>query len=502
MKETDSTIEFLSARNGQETCRLEKKYFHSAYNPENEARSFVSSINLDFNPSCIVIIEPALSYCAPFLRQKFPKSKLYALRLTEAFAKTDSLWDKVFSWKESNFSQELFSAIGEEELLSAGFFAWPGSKNIFDIQTSLAWQGIKDAVLLARDVMNTRAHFSERWLLNSARFFCGLDKYCIPERTGKNILVAASGPSLEESIRYIKEYRPFFYLICVSSALSVLLFNKIHPDMVISTDGGYWAKKHLEIHRKDLELLKDTVLAIPDEACCPAMLLRKLKVLPLFYPGSAGETVYKTLGIKAFPALRNGTVSGTAAALALSSTSRNVYFCGLDLSPSHSFQHTNPNALENRAMNSDRRLATKETRQTASRFSSEGSLSLYRNWFKSQPESFYSRVFRLHAKEKFQFSLLPVKDELWEDIVLKLRLPEPERAVIAERQSVPLNERKEKVLESFDAVLSSKKFTAEIFPLEALMERRAKTEKERNTALEKMETKKQSLKEKIRRILG
>lgn len=502
MKEADSTIEFLSARNGQETCRLDKKYFHSAYNPENEARSFVSSIDLDFNPSSIVIIEPALSYCAPFLRQRFPKTKLYALRLTEAFSKTDSLWDKVFSWKESNFSQELFSAMGEDELLSAGFFAWPGSKNIFDSQISLAWQGIKDAVLLARDVMNTRAHFSEKWLLNSTRFFFNLDKYCLPERTSKNILVAASGPSLEESIGYIKEYRPFFYLICVSSALSVLLFNKIRPDMIISTDGGYWAKKHLEIHKKDLELLKDTVLAIPDEACCPATLLKKLKVLPLFYPGSAGEAVYKNLGIKAFPALRNGTVSGTAAALALSSTARNVYFCGLDLSPSHSFQHTNPNALENRAMTSDRRLATKETRQTAARFSSEGSLALYRNWFKSQPESFCSRVFRLHEKESFLFSLLPVKDELWEDIIPKLRQAEPERAGTSEKQSVPLKERKQKILESFYEVLTSKKFKAEIFPLEALMERRAKTKEERNTALEKMEAKKQALEKKIRRILG
>lgn len=502
MKEADSRIEFLAARNGQETCRLDNKYFHSAYNPGNEAQSFTASISLGFNPSCLVIIEPALSYCAQFLRKKFPGTKLYAIRLSGAFSKTDSLWDKAIPWTESSFSQRLFSAIGEENLLAAGFLDWPGSRNIFSAQASLVWKEIKDAVLLARDVMNTRAHFSEKWILNSARFFKSLDRYCSHIKTDKNILVAASGPSLGESVKYIKAHRNCFFLICVSSALPVMLFHKIRPDIVISTDGGYWAKKHIELSEKESRMLSGTVFALPDEACCPGTTLKSSRILPLVYPQSTGEKIYRKLGIRAFPALRNGTVSGTAAVLALSLTGRNVYFCGLDLSPSPGFQHTNPNALENRAMNFDRRLATKETRQASARFGSEGSLALYRNWFKSQPESFCSRIFRLHEKYEFESSLSPIKDVLWTDV-----LPGFEQEASGAGTSAPIEtdvpkaQRNEKILEAVEEAMSSSQFQSEIFPLESLMAKRAASEKEKEVAESKIKAKRDALEKKIRRIL-
>ena len=200
-------FDFFNAKNGEQTCRLNGKYFHSAYAPSKEAQTFCNSIECTFKPSCVIILEPALSFCAAFLRKNFPSVELIAIRFTDVFCKTDSLWDKVFYFFQTeNFAQKLYSALGEEKILSALILDWPGSKNIFPEISNSAWKEIKTAVLTARDVLYTREKFAKRWFLNSLAF-CkfGQDFYSLC-RIKKDILVTASGPSLSSSLKNIKKY--------------------------------------------------------------------------------------------------------------------------------------------------------------------------------------------------------------------------------------------------------------------------------------------------------
>ena len=69
-----STLELSVAKTGQQTCTINGIRLHSAYDPIREAQRFVSSLDVNFTPSLIVVTEPALSYCATFLRQSFPLS--------------------------------------------------------------------------------------------------------------------------------------------------------------------------------------------------------------------------------------------------------------------------------------------------------------------------------------------------------------------------------------------------------------------------------------------
>ncbi|WP_187759594.1 6-hydroxymethylpterin diphosphokinase MptE-like protein [Treponema pectinovorum] len=494
MTTSKNAINFALAKNGEKTCTLNGIYFHSSYSPSKEAQKFVESVNFNFIPSCILIIEPGLSYCEQFLRNKFPNAKLYAIRIFKDFYKADNLWDEVFYFFETeNFAQKLYSALSEEALLSAGILNLPSCNSAIPDLTQRVWSEIKKAILISNNVLLTRSFFSKKWFLNSLNFFSLLKKVYIPKKFSKDIIVTASGPSLESSLKNIKSFRCEFFILALSSSLPVLLKREIIPDMVLSTDGGFWAKKHLEFNSKTQKLLQSTIFAFCDESAFPKKILKNNKILPLCYEKSLGEVFFKEFEIPFIYALRNGTVSGTAAALALALTSANVYFCGLDLAPNPSFQHARPNVFEIRDENFDRRLFTKETRLASSRFNSTSSLEIYADWFKSQNENFYKRIFRLSSNWKYSNNLFPLKDLDWKNI----RFCKNHDKILFVEKKVVVS--KNQLLKIAEKIILDKKNIGELFPKENLILARSEDEEERKKIEEEINLKKLDFIEKIKR---
>lgn len=390
-------ISFSIAKNNSKTCSLNGKALHSSYNPEKEAERFVSQLEIDYIPEYIIILAPALSYCAAYLRKRFPEAKLIAIHFSKQFTDTDFNWDNIlyientidFSIASKFLEDKLFSIMGEEGIAKSFFASWPASAAILKDEINLLWESIKNVVLKSRDIIGTRNYFSLRWISNSLRFFTQAKKIYGLKKISKPIIVAASGPSLKGVIEALRKYRDRFYLIAVSSALKPLLYEEIIPDLCISTDGGYWAKKHLEPLLKE----KNIPLAVSAEAAIPGKILEQNPIVPLVYGDGPEAKLFEECNIKAFKAYRNGTVSGTAVQLALMLSDSHIYCCGLDLSTAKGFQHTQPNELENINCIADYKLSNKITRLTSSEQHS-GSLDIYRNWFCSRDKAFASRVSR------------------------------------------------------------------------------------------------------------
>jgi len=382
---------------------------HSAYNPEQEAERFVNSIKCSFIPSFILVLEPALSYCSSFLHLKYPGVKILAARYTNAFSFCNNLWDKIFPLYDISvpFSELLFNELGEEGIFSTLFLSWaPSSRAFSDIENSV-WNEIKKAVLKSRDILYTRSFFGSRWTSNIFTFCRYLSKISLPVKKGTcSIVITASGPSLSATLPLLKKYRKSFFLIAVSSSLSALLHNRILPDMCISTDGGYYAGTHLIPYESSL---CPVPLALSAESFCKKSIISGSTIIPLIYNDGLSTSILQYCGIQGVPAERNGTVSGTAAEFALNITNGPVFFCGLDLNASSGYQHTQPNFLETDASSVDNRIAPKEARISASRFSS-GALSLYCNWFKSLPSEKTKRLFRLSDHFNFSNTLGSIKD--------------------------------------------------------------------------------------------
>lgn len=167
-------LEFTPAKNGEKTCKIGSIFLHSSYNPSAEAERFVASINCDFYPSFIFIAEPCISYCVPFLRQRFPKSHIIAIRYNTFFSEYNALFDGTAYILDSNgvfqFENQILSLAGEDGLCSSLFLSWKAACSIFQEQDTLAWQSIKRLAIKSRALLFTKERFSKRWLKNSVNF--------------------------------------------------------------------------------------------------------------------------------------------------------------------------------------------------------------------------------------------------------------------------------------------------------------------------------------------
>ena len=389
-------LNFFPAKNGSLNCSYNNKFFHSNYNPENEAEKFVNALNYNFIPEIIFISEPALSYSASYLRKKFPFTKLIAIRFSNAFIEYDNVWDSVINFKENTIENDLDNFITEENFSSCIFLSWKNSENIFIKEAEVFWNLLKNYLQIKHDILNTKNYFSSRWLKNTFNNSLSINKISSICKGNQKILIAASGFSLKNCLKKIQDNRKSFFLICLSSALNVLLYNRIIPDLCITSDGGFWAKKHLEY--TDNEILNNIPFAYPVEAALPYQILKNNISIPLDYKDSFSSLILQKLKIPAAKAVRNGTVSGSAIDFALSITDNIIGIIGLDLCNQKTYSHTQPNALEKINSTKDFRLKPLSTRLYKSEINTS-SLNIYANWFNKQI-NYYGKVFRIYENEK------------------------------------------------------------------------------------------------------
>lgn len=467
-------LEFIDAKNGEKTVSYNGKFLHSKYNPSNEGEKFAASVQADFSPLCVILIEPALAYSFSSLKKRFPKAKFVSIRFFKEFTEQKYLKDfsGTFFFDENiNLSEELFNFLTEEEICSSLVLEWNPSKLIFPEENAKVWIEIKKAILKARDVLGTRSYFSKRWFKNSVTFFNSVKNTCTVKKMNAPVIVAASGTSLKSSIDFLKKYRQNYFLIAVSSAFLPLLSNEIIPDIVMSTDGGYWAKKHLDFSFKNKDFSK-IKFAFSSESNVPKKLLENENIIPLCYDDDEiQKEFFASLGMDFMYGRRNGTVSGTAVEFAVAISSGNVYCVGLDQAPAKGFQHTQPNALETGAEISDFRMKPKETRLAFSQFSSQGSLELYRNWFIEKSKTRLKRVSRLSDNFNFEFKLGSIKDINWKEFERIESKKEIPSSFFSEPKTleIPKSERKKEIQKIIRKISGTEIFRKEFFPMETLL---------------------------------
>ncbi len=403
-------IRLEDAKNASSTCVVDGRFLHSKYNPENEAKNFVNALKCDYIPSCLIITCPALGYCIEFLQQRFINIPIYSIQYHDFFLSDEicvgnQFCKKIFLCSShtavEDLSEQLFSYISEIDLSAPLCISWPAGGEIFVTEDVIAWDAIKLALTKTRDVIATRSFFSLRWMKNVIKFCISIQKICIPKNIDCPIALVASGPTLKYSIEYLKENQSNYFIISLSSALEALLSNGIIPNMCISTDGGYYATKHLDVlysyYKKGIEI----PLAVCSESNVPTKILENCPIVPLCYVDSPELLFFKKCSIPSIVAIRNGTVSGTAADLSLSITDKEVYAFGLDLQEINSHSHIQPNAHETIKSPFDFKLNSLETRVVRENTRNLGltSFDIYRQWFETRDSAFAKRFFRVKAKE-------------------------------------------------------------------------------------------------------
>lgn len=398
-------VTFEKSKDNSLTCSINGKYLHSRYRPLQEAENYINNLDATTAVQWFIFTEPCLSYTAELIKKKYPHSKLLFIRYSSEFDSYNGPADKVIYSKNGNISSSLISVVGERNLLKSFFIQWQPAESAFPAESQFTWEEIKKAVEIARITLFTNGYFSKRWFLNTVKNLCAVKSLKkISSITGP-VIIAASGNSLNTSIPLIKKIRNQVVLICLSSATKTLLSNSIIPDLVLSTDGGFWAKAHLEPLLKE----KNITLALASEGNCGTKILKNSNIVLLDYKDGISGKLIECLGLDLTKAERNGTVSGTGSQLAAALSDSTIYFCGLDLHTGKGFQHTQPNILEISGSTKDNRINPKEKRLASAEFNSS-SLQIYEDWFKSDQRKYKGKVYRLSDNYPFENNLNTVQD--------------------------------------------------------------------------------------------
>ena len=219
-------ITIQKAKNGEDTVCAEVHFLHSNYAPQKEAERFAENLSLPYNPSAIIITEPALSYTVKFLRHKYPDIKIGAVRYTPYFNEYNKDFDFLLNYYEhQDFEAYLESRFTEDELLTLFFTPWTPSSQVFKEEDKDVWNSIKAALGRAKTLLITRQYFEKKWFINSCNFI----KYVSNQVSfnfpiEKDCLIISSGPS------FVSLHSQSYSSICIdvnTSSLTNLSLNRI-----------------------------------------------------------------------------------------------------------------------------------------------------------------------------------------------------------------------------------------------------------------------------------
>ena len=496
------TLEFLQAKNGEKTFCINKVFFHSSYAPSKEAERFIQSQDFPYTPEIIFIIEPGYPYLYKLLKEKYQNAKIVCIRLIKEFEE-NSEWDFTLQYTSQNdFEQILCNNFDESKLLKSIMFTWTPAATVFKKENTEIWAIYKKCLDRAKTMLVTRQYFEKKWLYNSCRFFSFLQNPCtLKTKTNFPVVITASGPSLKSSLAVLKKNKDKIIIMSASSSLSVLIANKIIPDIVITTDGGFWAAEHLKLLVKKYNQIP---IAVTSEAFVQTQILFKNPVIPLRYKDGISDSFFELCNIPYMTAQRNGTVSGTALNFAEEITNNEIYFCGLDLSIANGFQHTQPNEIELNNCLKDYRINNIYTRTTKSEFSVQkntesSSLAIYLNWFCNY--NFKNKTYRVINNSKNKINgLTDISADEFETLLKDKKIINKTEIIQKkdENSEILINQNKKKILDFINKNCDSKEWKEQLFPIDYVSLSHAENIDIRN----KLEEKNNKLVEKLRNLLN
>jgi hypothetical protein len=263
-----NSFEIIKAKDGNDTLVYmddRKRYFlHSSYYPDKEAKEWADAIQLD-DESIIIVYGIGLGYHINYLVSRLlPNNKLILIEPSNnifQFALNNGCYNR-FKNREN-----IYSIVGEESeeklnIILQSYIPWNNFENVaykefkqypsvFKEYYEKFNKCLLETINLMRINRNTALYFAEQWQSNfieNLKFVFN----SVPVRSFfdvfKNIpaVIVSAGPSLDKNIEQLKEAKDKCVIICVGTALKVLLKKNIEPDFVVSIDGGENNFKHFD----------------------------------------------------------------------------------------------------------------------------------------------------------------------------------------------------------------------------------------------------------------
>ena len=387
------------SRSGAPTCFARGVWLHSRYEPEREALRFAESRIGSSRPTHVILLGPCLDYLTPALRTILPGARLVSLQYSplfeaQAVGRPDACWSPDSPVGVAAF---LDAALDEDAISGVAVLEWEPAARAFPEEARLAREAVSSSLdRLASSTATVKAS-GKRWIANACASFLLADHALEARPTEAPILVAAAGPSLRGSLLGIAGSQKSFITLAVSSALSACRSAGIEPDLVVSTDGGYWSRLHVY----PMADSKGTgALAAPLSALPSASIYGRAGMLFLDQGSFAESELLPGLaaGRRAgFSLPPHGTVSGTAIQLASRLTTGPIIAAGLDLASYGEREHASPHGFDAVALARASRLSPCEG-ALCSRALEAYPIELEAPWRSSRSLSAYASALAIDAQ--------------------------------------------------------------------------------------------------------
>lgn len=246
-----------TAKNGTQIPVLYNgKTIDSKYNPEREADTILTTITQNFN--FFILLGVGSGILLQKLSILFSDAKIICIERTKADLHFLSQLESVN--KLCNNPNIFFTDfLNAENVLVQNYI--PAKYGDIKIIEQRAWvnenidiyeqikQSVEHSLRIISADYSVQVHFGKIWqknIMNNLKLLTSAD-YQIDN--SKNAYIIAAGPTLDKTIKLIKE-DAHSLIISTDTAFSTLLKNKIIPDIVISLDGQSVSYNHY-IHKFD-----------------------------------------------------------------------------------------------------------------------------------------------------------------------------------------------------------------------------------------------------------
>ena len=343
-----------TARSGEPYALFEGRQLNSSYDPRREAVRFVNEHLSGESLSTVMLLGDTLPYVRQTLRSRNPALRVVSVFYDAVFAAMtaeeggpdfQSRFETAVTATEAVGAEglrvELAGALREIDIDGIAIVEWPPSASAFPELSARVNTVVVDTVRELSRNLATSVGFCRRWLHNSFVNYLSIEHLVGYPLTDLPVVIAASGPSLDETLSLLSRHRAGYFLIALPSSLLSLLDAQIEPDVVVATDAGYWA----ELNVASLRGHGSVPVAMPLTAARGVW--RSSSPVVLLSEGSFLET--SILG-RDFPSQYvvspGGTVASTALELAERFSAGPIILAGPDLAFHDIREHARPHPFE------------------------------------------------------------------------------------------------------------------------------------------------------------
>jgi hypothetical protein len=366
-----------------------------------EAEKYINALKFRENIRFFILIEPGMGYMVPVLRKNNPMAKIIALHISDFFICPETGGDKTLEadavWSPGRgipVQQFLDEAIPDVEARFIGLIEWRPSLTAYSEKYLRILSEVTDFIKRVDANARTVMGFGQRWFKNVFKNLRLLQHVLKPVPSSLPVIITGAGPSLEETIPLIREWkqRNALGLLAAASSVEALAAGGLLPDLIISTDGGGWAAAHLRGALRQ----KPPALAVTLNASLPSQ-CGELPLLVLSDGSVWQNLILKSMAVPFVPLPSRGTVTASILELALVLTRGEIFITGTDLSHRDLRTHARPYSF-NRLLElgaSRFHPLYSETFVRAGAIADSGSHEIYAAWFGRQLAAYPKRLHSL-----------------------------------------------------------------------------------------------------------